>query len=200
METSAKLHIFVLRLLPTELLNFEQAVEILPRPKKNTKFGDAFPFYFEEIGNKYENKLHHGAYLRTETSDVLVNINEGDMKVVELAVWFIRCPLHLVGYLAHLQFISKIHPTGYNTNLFSGKTNLRMSAEDGKVFTYCHSRLFVRGNSGDKNDPTGLPDMELQHFLDSSKHRQMQAQGKLLFFCSISRTMGAAVDAFEAAS
>lgn len=98
--------------------------------------------------------------MRMETSD----INKGDVKVVELAVWFIRCPLHLVGFLAHLQFISKIHPTGYDTNLFSGKTNLRMSAEDSKILTFCHSRLFVSGNSGDKNDPTVLSDMEPQHF------------------------------------
>lgn len=110
-----------------------------------------------------------------ETSDILVNISKADVKVVELAIWFIRCPLYLVGYMDHLQFTSKIHPTGYYTNLFSGKTNLSMSAEDSKVFTYCHCRLFVGGNSGDKNDPTGLSDMELQHFQDSSKHRPMQA-------------------------
>lgn len=126
-----------------------------------------------------------------------LSISMGDMKVVELAVW---CPLHLVGYLAHLQFISKIHSTGYDTNLFSGKTNLSMSAEDSKVFTYCHSRLFVGGNSGEKNDPTGLSDMELQHFQDLSKHRPMQVRGKLLLFSSISRTMGAAGAAFEAES
>lgn len=75
-----------------------------------------------------------------------------------------------------------------------------MSAEDTIVFTYCHSRLFVGGNSGDKNDPTGLSDTELQHFQDPSKHRPMQARDKLLCFSSISRTTGAAGAAFEAAS